>query len=136
MKQLRNRRGVALESALLFLIVLFSLCSLLTTVAVVGRYQVKIENTALYNRVALDQVGEDFVRGKITENGSKTVDIDGRTLTLYYTVDILDSSNRKSRLKVWYGTSSDGDAVLTVETVETTVDPTNPKTMILSWVYG
>lgn len=126
MKLLRNRRGVALESALLFLIVLFSLCSLLMTVAVVGRYQVKIENTAIVNRAALDQVGEDFVLGNITAGGTKTVEIDDRELTLYYTVTS-DGESTHQILKVWYGSSSDGDPALTVTVGENKIQ---------SWVYG
>ena len=58
---LKSKRGIALENAILFLITTFTLCALLTTFTLIGRYQSNIENTVLKRKVAVEQIGEDFV---------------------------------------------------------------------------
>lgn len=98
-KILKNRRGMALESAILFLIVIFAFCMLITSMSVVGKYQLKIEKTELENRVRLDQIGEAFVAGELKES------YEGFTVKL---------SADKLTLRVWYGTDSEGTADLTV----------------------
>ncbi|MBQ8449124.1 MAG: hypothetical protein IJX27_09385 [Clostridia bacterium] len=62
---LKSKRGIALENAILFLITTFTLCALLTTFTLIGRYQSNIENTVLKRKVAVEQIGEDFVAGKL-----------------------------------------------------------------------
>ena len=60
-KILKNRRGVALENALLFMLVIFSLCALLTSLTLIGHFQTRINKLTLENEVDLEQIGEDFV---------------------------------------------------------------------------
>ena len=62
---LKSKRGIALENAILFLITTFTLCALLTTFTLIGRYQSNIENTVLKRKVAVEQIGEDFVASKL-----------------------------------------------------------------------
>ncbi len=61
MKLLRDKRGIALENALVFMLIIFSLCALLTSLTVIGHYQVKIENMALLYEIEVDQIGEDYL---------------------------------------------------------------------------
>lgn len=61
MKILKNKRGIALENAILFMIVIFSLCFLLASFTLIGHYQAKIENAMLTQRVDIDQIGEDYL---------------------------------------------------------------------------
>lgn len=60
-KKLKDRRGIAIETAVLFMLVIFSLCALITTVAIIGRHQTELENKILLLEVEVDGIGEDFV---------------------------------------------------------------------------
>ncbi len=60
-KILKSKRGVAIENAILFIIVIFMLCALLSSITLIAHYQFKIDNTVLENDVDLDQIGEDFI---------------------------------------------------------------------------
>ena len=60
-KILKSKRGVAIENAILFIIVIFMLCALLSSITLIAHYQFKIDNTVLANDVDLDQIGEDFI---------------------------------------------------------------------------
>ena len=60
-KILKNKSGVALENALLFMLVIFSLCALLTSLTLVGFFQTRINQLTIQNEVKLEQIGEDFV---------------------------------------------------------------------------
>ena len=58
---LKDKRGIAIETALLFMLVIFSLCALITSVATIGRHQAKLESDVLVADVLIDQIGEDFI---------------------------------------------------------------------------
>ena len=58
---LKDKRGIAIETALLFMLVIFSLCALITSVATIGRKQSQLENRVFTNEVEIDQIGEDFI---------------------------------------------------------------------------
>ena len=60
-KILKSKSGIAIETALLFMIVVFSLCALITSLAVIGRHQTRLENKTLISEVEIDQIGEDFL---------------------------------------------------------------------------
>lgn len=64
-KILKNKRGIAMESAVLFIVTIFSFCSLLTMLSVIGRNQLDIENMLLVREVEVDQIGEYFLGGKL-----------------------------------------------------------------------
>ena len=55
-KILKSRRGVALENALLFMLVIFSLCALLTSLTLIGHFQTRINKLTLENEVDLEQI--------------------------------------------------------------------------------
>ena len=71
MKPLRNKRGAALESAILFMMVVLMLGMLLTGVIMYTHLRVKINDTLLSREIAIEQIGEDFVHGTLIlgENG-------------------------------------------------------------------
>ena len=60
-KLLKSKRGIALENAILFMLVIFSLCALLTSLTLIGHFQTRINKLTLENEVDLEQIGEDFV---------------------------------------------------------------------------
>ena len=61
MKRMKNKHGLALESAVLFMVLIFALCTLLTTFALVGNTRAKLTENALLERVAIEQILEDFL---------------------------------------------------------------------------
>ena len=61
---LKNKRGIAMESALLFMTVVTCLCMLLTTGMALLHTSVKTDVKQYQNRLALDQIGEYFVAGE------------------------------------------------------------------------
>ena len=79
MKVLRkNKRGAAMESAVLFMFVVLMLGMLLTGVAMLTHLRVKVNNTALTREIAIEQIGDNFVHGtaefkKLTD-GDHTID--------------------------------------------------------------
>ena len=60
-KLLKNKRGMALENAILFMLIIFSLCALLTSLTLIGHFQTNINKLTLENEIKLEQIGEDFV---------------------------------------------------------------------------
>lgn len=58
---LKSKRGAAIESALTFMIIIFSLCFLLTSLALWGYYQIKLAGIRTEVYVEVEQIGEDFV---------------------------------------------------------------------------
>lgn len=57
---LHSKKGIAMESAILFLLITFSFCLLISLLVISGGYQLKLQevHTDLY--VAREQIGEDF----------------------------------------------------------------------------
>ena len=58
---LKSKRGVALESAILFMTVIFSFCFILTSIALIGRNRSRLDSIYLENYVFSEQIGEHFV---------------------------------------------------------------------------
>lgn len=89
MKILQNKRGIALESAIVFLLMIFGLCALLTTFAMLSHQQARIENSLLLQTVALEQVGEDYLTSLHRETAftAQYADyayaVEGNTLTVW-----------------------------------------------------
>ena len=71
MKILRNKRGAALESAILFMVVVLMLGMLLTGVIMSTHLRVKLNDTLLTREITIEQIGNDFVHGTLIldENG-------------------------------------------------------------------
>ena len=80
---------MAMESAILFMLVALMLGMLLTGVAMVTHLRVKTNNTILKRELTIEQIGENFVHGTLVlgENGvidnyRAVISNDGKTLTL------------------------------------------------------
>ena len=58
---LRDKRGIALENAILFMMVIFTLTALLTGLTLLGHLQVSLEKATLINDVKVESIGLDFV---------------------------------------------------------------------------
>ncbi|MBE5869285.1 MAG: hypothetical protein E7293_10105 [Lachnospiraceae bacterium] len=57
----KNKKGIALESAVLFMTIIFSFCFLLSSLALCGHYQVKIEEKQMELYLTREQIGENFL---------------------------------------------------------------------------
>ena len=64
---IKNKRGAALESAILFMVVVLMLGMLLTGVIMRTHLRVKVNDTLLTREITIEQIGENFVYGKIAE---------------------------------------------------------------------
>lgn len=60
---LKSKRGMAIETAIAFMLVIFMLCALLTSLTLIGHYQTKIEKITFLRSVEIDQIGEDYLAG-------------------------------------------------------------------------
>ena len=129
-KILKSRRGVALENAILFMILLFSLCALLTTLTVIGHNRLKLENNAQLRNAEIDQIGEDYIYSLKSDDDS---------LSKYkgkYYYEIIEENN-VSALTVWGGTDKETDSVILYIEAEKTVDGNGNETVsIKQWRYS
>ena len=100
-----DKRGIAIENAVIFMIVIFSLCALITSFTVIGHFQVKIEKTSLLSRVELEQIGEDYL----------ACIIEGETMSRSYENYDYEVSDDGNTLVVWRRTDEDKRALLYVE---------------------
>ena len=108
-KRHSNRRGMAIEMAMAMMIIVFSLCALMTTVVTVSRKQTNIATARFTQTAQVDAIGEKFVRaskvGEIFQydgteyecdtsvQNTLTVSKDGKTLL---TVELNDDKTVKS----------------------------------------
>ena len=58
---LKSKKGISLESAVLFMTVIFTFCFLLASLALYGHYQVKIDGLMVKHNANKEQIGEEFV---------------------------------------------------------------------------
>lgn len=90
---LKSKRGMALENAILFMLIIFSLCALLTSLTLIGHYQVKIEKMTLQQDIEIEQIGEDYlasVKAKTTFTDTYenyAYEVDGNALTVWRKTD-------------------------------------------------
>lgn len=89
---LKNKKGIALENAILFMLVVFSFCALITSVTLSGHNQIRLERIILENKVAIEQIGEDFLAGDTAETLNTkyekyTCEVSENTLTVKNTDD-------------------------------------------------
>ena len=91
-KVLKSKRGIALEGAVLLMLMSFMFCTLLISLSFIGSSQVKIEKITLQNDVEIDQIGEDFLAGKLKAKGNYgnydyDVSEDQKVLTVWHLND-------------------------------------------------
>ena len=114
---LKDKRGIAIENAVLFMVVVFMLCALLTSLTLMGFYQTVINTTLLDEKITIDQIGEDFVR---------KADMKNKPLTQYPNTNFYYESDN-TMLTVYRGNDENPPIVLTVVLNNDAVD---------SWKYG
>lgn len=61
---LKNKRGMAMESAILFMLITLMFGLLLTGVIMNTHLRVKVNNTLLSREITIEQIGENFVHDK------------------------------------------------------------------------
>lgn len=106
-KRHSNRRGMAIEMAMAMMIIVFSLCALMTTVVTVSRKQTNIATARFTQTAQVDAIGEKFVKdpdsfqytgteficNQSVDKLTLTVSKDGKTLL---TVELNDDKTVKS----------------------------------------
>lgn len=58
---IKSKKGFALESAILFMVAIFSFCFLLSTLTISGHNRVKLEKIKMENDINLDYIVEDYL---------------------------------------------------------------------------
>ena len=119
-KLLKSRRGVALENTIVFMLVIFSLCALLTSLTLIGHFQTHIDKLTLQNEVALEQIGEDFLADPASFDYDKDYE--------NYTCSPVASATSYA-VAVYPKGNTDGAAVLYVEIAKESGE-------ILCWRYS
>lgn len=86
---LTDKSGIAVENAVLFMLLIFMLCTLLASLTLTGHYQTIIEKNDFLRNNELDQIGEDFLAGIKTEEALTNnyeeyeYEISGNSLTVW-----------------------------------------------------
>ena len=109
-----------MENALLFMLVIFSLSALITSLTLIGHYQVKIENITLLQDVEIDQIGEDYLASIAKK----------QTFTPVY--ENYDYSVSGNALSVWRTGDNPENVVLYVEAERTADGQVN----VIKWRYS
>lgn len=125
-KLLKNKRGMAIESAILFMLIVFMFGFLLTGVAMVSHLRVKVNDTLLKREMEIEQIGENFVYMSETdfqtyiENKNYTVSLGENNETNHKTftlkrndsvvlyIEYIELDSQKN-VKVWKYTSDKGN---------------------------
>lgn len=114
-KLLKNKRGMAIESAILFMLIVFMFGFLLTGVAMVSHLRVKVNDTLLKREMEIEQIGENFVymneqqfedmigrfNGKYNHTANFTDDNKTLTLTRNDSVVLYIELDSEKNVKVW-----------------------------------
>lgn len=107
LKQILNsKKGMALENAILFMVIIFSLCALLSSLTLIGHYQVKIEKMTLLNKVDVEQIGENYLAYLQNEDTEKVFSIENEK----YAHEISGNA-----LRVWLKNDNKKTVILYVE---------------------
>ena len=126
-KILKSRRGVALENALLFMLVIFSLCALLTSLTLIGHFQTRINKLTLENEVDLEQIGEEFLFVVASNNEFTETEYEN-----YIARPVSTINENTKAMAVWHKNDSEfSAAVLYVE-----VQVVEGKVEVLCWRYS
>lgn len=123
---LKDKRGIAIETALLFMLVIFSLCALITSVATIGRKQSQLESRVFTKEVEIDQIGEDFIAYLAAGEAS---DFDAAGEKYDSTVVVVDKEENISALTLTNKGST--SVVLYIE-----AEKTGAGVKILRWRYS
>ena len=105
MKHLKSKRGIAFENAILFMVVVFTLCTLLASLVIIGNYRAQAAQKSFLKRVEMEQIVEDFVDALDTEDGPRdgekdfyTYEVTGYEKDKSATLTVYENSNEKVRI--------------------------------------
>lgn len=88
----KSKRGVAIENAILFMIVIFFLCALITSLTLLGFHEIRLEKALLLRDVEIDQIGENYLASvkagtgttfELPQNSIYACAVDGNVLTVW-----------------------------------------------------
>ena len=72
-KLLKNKKGFVIETAILFMLAIFSMCFLLSTLTISGHNRAKLEKIKFENELNVDRIVEDYLSYissvDVTKNG-------------------------------------------------------------------
>lgn len=107
----KSRRGAAMETAIVFLLSIFSLCALVTVLALTGNAQMRLENTLLTTKVEVEQIGEEYLvaLGKDEQLSSDyTVEVNERIYYCNKNGNIFTIENEKGTVVLYVEATKDG----------------------------
>lgn len=122
--KIAHKRAFVIEQAVLFMFVIFALTFLILNGVLLLSMEVKIDKNALIDKVALEQVGEDFL-GFVADNGN----CDGFNKQ-YENYDYQVVDDTSFRLMVWKKTDQNKKLMLYVELSK------DSQPSVLKWCYG
>lgn len=136
---LKNKKGVSLESAVLFMLIIFTFCFLISSIALCGHYQVKIDSLKAYHYAQTEQIGEEFVAYLHVAGDADAAE----TFAAYLTANSLtyenyscqetktqDADTTQYELTVKRGSDGSADAVLYIKAERTA----EGQVTVLSWL--
>lgn len=106
----KSRRGAAMETAIVFLLSIFSLCALVTVLALTGNAQMRLENTLLTTKVEVEQIGEEYLvaLGNGDKLSSYTVEVNERIYYCNKNENIFTIKNQKGTVVLYVEATKDG----------------------------
>lgn len=60
---LKNKRGMAMESAIMFMLLIFTLGMLMTGTSMIMHLRVRLNDKTIQREITIEQIGEKFVYG-------------------------------------------------------------------------
>ena len=81
---LKNKRGMALESAIMFMLLIFTLGMLMTGTSMIMHLRVRLNDKTIQREITIEQIGEQFVyAGTVPEDlGNYVAEINQENNTL------------------------------------------------------
>ena len=98
--RLKSRRGIAVETAVLFILIVLGLCTLILTLSLMGRYQNKSARAEMLADIEKEQICEDFI-SYVSAAAAAVVDT-GDTQSFYSYIH-RENHPEKERYKEFYG---------------------------------
>ena len=114
-----NKKGIALESAILFMVVLFSLSMLLMTIVTSAAYRIKANDAGSESRLTADQLGETYL-SYLDDGGVDDAGLDNAVKNAGYRCKLADD-------KTSFDLSKNGKPVLTIKV--------NENGEVIQWIY-
>lgn len=107
-----TNKGMSIESAVVFMIVIFMFCSIITSLTLYSSYQAKTQNIYLERKIELDQIGENFVAHmKNNQNTEFSIGNDK-----YSKKDNSENSNNGTKiLDLYYANDTSKTTILYIE---------------------